>query len=264
MHPLSRQIFDWLNPQTSQTEPCLANFQEVVNRGLTGWVNGFKIQLGSSALATKPLPEEAMQDNAGKVFVFWQNSCRGYFRLESHYRDGFPQLLQDVKDNYEIAVVSGDNDAQRENLAEVLGKSVTLRFMQKPEDKLLYISALQQAGKHVLMLGDGLNDAGALKQANVGIALTEDTTQFSPACTAILHAPSFARLGKYLQYSKNLVNVVYWSFLLSLLYNFIGLACAVSGNLSPLVAAILMPVSSASVVAFAVFLSNLTYPRVNE
>lgn len=256
MHPLSRQIFDWLNPQTFQTELCLANFQEVVNRGLTGWVNGIKIQLGSSKLATKPLPEESAQDTAGKVFVFWQNSCRGYFRLESHYRDGFPQLLQDVKDNYEIAVVSGDNDAQRENLAQVLGKNVTLRFMQQPEDKLLYISALQQAGKHVLMLGDGLNDAGALKQANVGIALTEDTTQFSPACTAILHAPSFPRLGKYLQYSKKLVNVVYWSFLLSLLYNFIGLAWAVSGNLSPLFAAILMPISSASVVGFAVLMSE--------
>jgi Cu+-exporting ATPase len=265
MHPLSKQIFEWLNASSSESEStALSNFQEVPHRGLTGWINGIKVQVGSSKLAIKPLPEEALQDEAGKVFVFWQNKFRGYFRMNSHFRDGFPQLVQDVQKDYEIAVVSGDNEAQRENLENILGKNTDLRFMQQPEDKLTHIQGLQKVGKHVLMMGDGLNDAGALKQARVGIALTEDTTQFSPACAGILHANSFPRLGKYLAYSKNLVHVVYWSFLFSLFYNFIGLAWAVTGNLSPLFAAILMPISSASVVAFAVFLSNLTYPKVRK
>jgi len=267
MHPLSRQIFEWLAQNASletdkdEAAPVLQHFQEVPSRGLTGWVNGIKIQLGSAKLTTKPLPTEATQVQAGKVFVFWQNHYRGHFYTGSTYREGFEQLLGDVKNVYELAVVSGDNDTQRAMLQETLGEDTALHFLQQPEDKLQYVQALQQAGKCVLMLGDGLNDAGALKQADVGIALTEDTTQFSPACAGILHATHFERLGKYLQYSKCLIKIVQWSFLFSLLYNLIGLVGAVSGNLSPLFAAILMPISSISVVAFAVLLSNLAYPK---
>jgi Cu+-exporting ATPase len=123
-------------------------------------------------------------------------------------------------------------------------------FNQKPEDKLEFIKNLQESGKNVMMVGDGLNDSGALKQSNVGFAISENVNVFSPACDGILDASQFKRIVSYLHLSKSGVRIIKWSFILSLVYNVIGLSFAVSGNLMPVVAAILMPLSSISIVIF--------------
>ena len=107
------------------------------------------------------------------------------------------------------------------------------------------------------MIGDGLNDAGALRQINVGIAISEDIKVFSPACDAILDASKFEQLADFLMFSKTSLNIVKASFILSLVYNFIGIGWAVTGELSPVLAAIFMPLSSISVVLFAVGLTHL-------
>ena len=103
------------------------------------------------------------------------------------------------------------------------------------------------------MFGDGLNDAGALKQADVGIAVTEDVSAFTPASDAILYGANFHLIGKYLKFARTTRKVIIASFIISFIYNIIGLSFAVSANLSPLYAAILMPLSSITVVAFATF-----------
>ncbi|HBC04872.1 MAG TPA: heavy metal translocating P-type ATPase, partial [Aequorivita sp.] len=125
-----------------------------------------------------------------------------------------------------------------------------LYFNQKPDDKLNFIKTLQQKGKQVLMIGDGLNDAGALKQSNVGFVISENTNVFSPACDGILDASQFHRIGDFLNLSIKGVKIIKWAFLFSLFYNLIGLAFAVTGHLKPVVAAILMPLSSISIVVF--------------
>jgi Cu+-exporting ATPase len=132
----------------------------------------------------------------------------------------------------------------------MLPKETKLYFNQKPDDKLGFIKTLQEKGKRVLMIGDGLNDAGALKQSEVGIAISENTNVFSPACDGILHASRFGQLADYLQLSKKGISIIQWAFLFSLFYNLIGLSFAVTGHLRPVVAAILMPLSSISIVVF--------------
>jgi len=98
-----------------------------------------------------------------------------------------------------------------------------------------------------------LNDAGALKQADVGIAISENAHQFSPASDAILLGNQLAQLPKFLQFSMDSLTIVRWGFAFSILYNIIGLFFAVQGVLEPVIAAILMPVSSISVVGFGYF-----------
>ena len=153
-------------------------------------------------------------------------------------------------------MLSGDNDGERSNLEAILPKDTEFIFNQKPEEKLEFIKNLQQNGQNVMMVGDGLNDAGALAQSNVGISISENVNVFSPACDAILDASEFSRLNYFLKLSQKSIFIIKMSFVLSLLYNVVGLSFAVTGNLLPLVAAIIMPLSTITIVSFVTFMSN--------
>jgi len=129
-------------------------------------------------------------------------------------------------------------------------------FEQKPEDKLKYIHQLQNANHKIIMIGDGLNDAGALMQSDVGIAISDDTNNFSPACDAVLSGKNFTLLKELINYCKKEKIIIYASFVLSIIYNFAGLFFAVQGILQPVIAAILMPVSSISIVLLTTGMST--------
>ena len=129
-------------------------------------------------------------------------------------------------------------------------------FNQSPEQKLEFIEHHQNEGSRILMVGDGLNDAGALAQSSVGIAISENTNVFSPACDAILDASKFDTLENFIKLTQHSVKIVKWSFGLAFIYNIIGLYFAVTGQLSPVIAAILMPLSSISIVFFTTITTN--------
>lgn len=158
-------------------------------------------------------------------------------------------------------MISGDNDAEQENMEKLFGQKENLHFNQSPTDKKQYIVNLREQAKNVLMIGDGLNDAGALHESDTGISIADDVFSFSPACDAILESSKFGNLDRYLDFTRFSFRVIRRSFMLSFFYNVIGLSFAVTANLSPLVAAILMPISSISVVAFITF-SILASARV--
>jgi len=161
------------------------------------------------------------------------------------------ELIGALKGRCEIALLSGDNEKQRRKFREVFKDAGHLHFNQSPLDKLDYIRHLQQQGRTVMMVGDGLNDAGALKQSDVGVAVVENVSAFSPASDVILAADMVTRMAEVLRYARQSVRVVRAAFLISTLYNLIGVGIAASGKLSPVVCAILMPLSSVSVVGFA-------------
>ena len=249
-HPLSRKIYDFL-PNSDKLEVTF--FNEITGKGIEAKVDGSEILIGSSSFVNV---EDASESKQTKVHVKINDIYKGYYVFDNQYRDGLEELFQSLNSKYELKILSGDNEGEREALKEILPSNTELIFNQKPEQKLAYIEQLQLEGKNVMMIGDGLNDAGALAQSNVGISISENVNVFSPACDGIMDAGQFSKLGYYLNFSKNAMQTIYISFGLSLLYNLIGLSFAITGNLSPLVAAIIMPLSSITVVSFVTVMSN--------
>ena len=164
-------------------------------------------------------------------------------------------------EKYEIHLLSGDNDAEKETLLPLFEKENSLHFRQSPKDKLQYIEKLKQEGKKIMMVGDGLNDAGALRESHVGITIADNVYHFSPACDAILDSDKFSRLPGYLDFSHTAMRIVKAGFGISFIYNIIGISFAAAGLLTPLLSAILMPISSVTAVAFASFSTILLAKR---
>ena len=257
-HPLSRKIYSFLKGKEKFE---IEQFIEKTGEGIEGIIFGNKIKIGSinyvSGRKSDVSSFELKKSYGTRVYLSLNNLVLGYFNFSAEYRTGIKELLKELSDIYSISLLSGDNDSEKEKLAEYFGSGTSLLFQQSPQDKLEFIKNLQAEEKKILMVGDGLNDAGALAQSNVGIAVTEDTNNFSPACDAILEASNLRKLYDFIKFSKTSVKIILVSFLISFVYNLAGLSFAVMGLLSPIIAAILMPVSSISVVIFATLSTNL-------
>lgn len=257
-HPLSRKIYSFLN---GKEKFDVEQFKEKTGAGIEGIIFGNKIKIGSIDYVSSPRNDvsssEQKKSFGTRVYLSLNNQVIGYFNFSTEYRGGIKELLKNLSGNYSISLLSGDNDSEKEKLIEYFGEETRLFFQQSPQNKLDFIKNLQSGDKKILMVGDGLNDAGALAQSDVGVAVTEDTNNFSPACDAILEASDIQKLYKFIKFSKTSIKIILISFLISFIYNLVGLSFAVMGLLSPIVAAILMPVSSISVVVFATLSTNL-------
>jgi Cu+-exporting ATPase len=247
-HPLSRMLSASL--AVDETHPPDA-FREVAGAGIEGEVGGTVVRLGSPAFAgaTGEIDEPAAGES--RVVVAMNGRMRGYFSAQSRYRGGVADLMTRLWKRYRLHVLSGDTERERGALEGMVAAGTPLRFRQSPADKKEYVETLQRGGTAVLMVGDGLNDAGALRAADVGIALSDDIAAFSPACDAIIDGRMLSRLDAMLDLSRLSVLFVIGSFAVSLLYNVGVLTIAFRGGLSPIIAAILMPLSSITVVLLA-------------
>ena len=262
-HPASKLIHSELskdNPEEIAIDYDVTEFSETIGKGVEATIGNRKIKLGARSFMDV-LPTDSTIDGEG-VYVQINNEVKGYFVLEHFLRPQAVETLQYLQSLGEVYLLSGDNDREAELLAPIFKDRANLHFRQSPKDKLQFIQDLQNQGKKVLMLGDGLNDAGALRQADAGIAITEDTANFTPASDAILSAERFHRLPAYMEYARRSIHLVFGAYSLALLYNIVGLSFAVQGTLSPVVAAILMPLSSISIVIFGTISSNWLAAKV--
>ncbi|TDQ11322.1 heavy metal translocating P-type ATPase [Pedobacter metabolipauper] len=256
-HPLSRELVKWL--KMSPKYPT-DQYQEKIGRGLSGIVHGRHVKLGSASFVgiktlNKPL--------ATTVYIVIDDVHLGFFSSALQWRTGFKDLIFKLGKRADLHLLSGDQDGDKQSLTPFFPGTRQMHFGQSPQNKLDYIQVLQSQNRKVLMFGDGLNDAGALKQSNLGVAVTDNINNFSPDCDAILDGTSFHKFPLFIQQAKDAVRVIHMSFIISLTYNFIGLFFAVQGILSPLIAAILMPVSTITIILFTSISARL-YARKNN
>jgi Cu+-exporting ATPase len=255
IHPLSRRATTWLGGADPNAE--VLEFSEVPGKGLEARVQGLWLKAGSFTFVTgrKPTQAEAA-DGATRIWLMLEGEVLGSLRLQQAYRPGLKSVINSLGLNMQLAVLSGDGNQEAQTLRDYFTADQPLLFRQTPEDKLQYVQALQAQGKKVIMTGDGLNDAGALRQSDAGIAITEDSAGFTPSSDAILEGSSFHLLPQMMAFTRRAVRVIHLSFGISLLYNLTGIFFAVQGVLSPLFAAILMPLSSVTVVVFTTLMTT--------
>lgn len=255
-HPLSNIIYASL--ERHEKIP-LTHFEEIIGKGLKATANNQQITVGSAKLVGI---ENGHHQNT-EVYVKFGSDIKGKFELTPTYRKNLAEVIQQLAKRHQLHLISGDNNSEQEQLAVFFPKNSPFLFSQTPEQKLYYIKKLQQNNEKVAMIGDGLNDAGALKQSDVGISISEDVNTFSPACDAILEAEKFNQLPVFIHYVKTSIRIVIISFIISFLYNIVGLSFAVQGLLSPVLAAILMPLSSITVVIFVTIATNFSAKLMN-
>ncbi|MGA8854557.1 MAG: heavy metal translocating P-type ATPase metal-binding domain-containing protein [Christiangramia sp.] len=246
-HPLSRALYAILDKNDIRTPEV---FQEFSGKGITSTYEGKRLKIGSSDFVgnSNALADKTIERTS--VHISSNDQYKGSFTFRNSYREGVEELFLELSKDKKLFILSGDNEGERETLMSLLPPGTPMFFNQKPGDKLEFIKKLQQKGKKVMMVGDGLNDSGALAQSDVGIVVSEDVNVFSPACDGILDASVFTNLSEFSKLSIKGISIIRWSFFLSLCYNLVGLGFAVTGNLMPVVAAILMPLSSISIVLF--------------
>jgi Cu+-exporting ATPase len=256
-HPLSRELVKWL--KLSERYP-VNNYREMVGRGLSGLVQNHDIRIGNAAFTGI---NPGKQIAGSTVHVVIDEQYLGYFLFKQQWREGLKGLTLSLRKGSNLHLLSGDQDHDRMELLTIFPKGNQMHFKQSPQQKLDYIKSLQEKGQQVLMFGDGLNDAGALKQSDLGVAVTDNINNFTPGCEAILDGASFNKVPAFIQQAKDGVKVIHMSFAISLIYNIVGLSFAVQGLLSPLIAAILMPASTATIILFTSITTRL-YARKNN
>ena len=255
-HPLSRSLY---NTFTDVDTLTIVNYNEVIGKGIEANYQENSLKLGSASFVKN---DEEIFSLDTSVHISFNEVYKGKFTFKNSYRKGVNELFNSLKKEYDLSVVSGDNEGEKDFLIENLPRETKLLFNKKPEDKLDVVADYQKENKKVAMIGDGLNDAGALAKSDVGISLSENINVFSPACDAILDASQFNKIEAFLIASKKGISVIKQSFLLSLCYNVVGLYFAVKGDLMPVIAAILMPLSSISIVIFTTISTNLIGKKI--
>ena len=220
---------------------------DVVGQGICGSVSGTRVAIGTAAFveaqtgAAPDGPEDAIFAAAG--------DARGWVRVFTQARPGIERAAAALSHAHDLVLLSGDHQGERSRWTRVFGPR--MRFRQTPDDKLAFVRDARERGRRVLMVGDGLNDAGALAAADVGMAVSDDTACMAPACDAVIDGRRLASLPAFLAYARRARAVVILCFAVSIGYNAIGLALALSGALTPLAAALLMPASSLTIVGLS-------------
>lgn len=251
-HPLAKPVSAFLEIDTDEIHAPLT-FREATGEGVWATYNKDEYKIGKASFTGN----NEVADTTS-IYVLKNNTLLGYFALYQPLRENLTEVLQHIPADVKFSVLSGDNDAEKQRFNRVFNGRADLHFNCSPHQKLGLIKQFQDQGDYVLMLGDGLNDAGALQQAQVGISICEEKINYFPASDALLTAKSFGKLGTFLAWSHRNKKTIYQAFTLSLIYNVLGLSFALAGVLSPLVCAILMPVSSISVVIFTTLKNRMS------
>ncbi|MBO6517699.1 MAG: HAD-IC family P-type ATPase [Bacteroidia bacterium] len=247
-HPLSTALASHLSASITE----VSEYKELAGSGITARVSDYSIRLGSESFILG-----TSRRSKTSVFVEINGQHKASFEFSNQYKKGLRGLLSKLASGYKLSVLSGDNSSEKGALKNLFPGFTTLSFNNSPEDKKQFIQSSQNQLQTTLMIGDGLNDQIALNKSDIGIAVADSINGFYPSSDGILVADSFNKLPEFMELARYSKTVLKVSLAFSVFYNLIGITVAVIGSLTPIVAAILMPLSSITVVGLVTALVSL-------
>lgn len=264
-HPVARALLDAL--AGSKEDAHVGDVREYLGRGISGLVDGKRVALGAPSFVASQLDEPRTEsrpdargsdlDGASVVWGAVDGELVARFWIADKLRGDARQALEGLAAlGHRLVLSSGDQSAPVEAVRRELESNGGPRFSEvlaevTPEAKLAYVERLVREGKLVVMVGDGVNDAGALAVATMGIAVSGAAEASRLAAGVFLRQSGVGEVLELARGSRRTLRVIYRGIGLSLGYNVLGVSLAMSGLLNPLVAAVLMPLSSITVVAHA-------------
>ncbi|MEM6805553.1 MAG: heavy metal translocating P-type ATPase metal-binding domain-containing protein [Bacteroidota bacterium] len=250
-HPVSKAIAQEL---AGVAVAELESSKEYPGAGLIGYTQEHHIAIGKEFFLRSTLNSQLENGSTG---IAIDGRIIAEIDRQEAPRKGLIEVLKNLGQDFQLSLLTGDTKSRALNLREFFPEESHFYWEKLPDEKLAYIKEIQEKGEKVIMMGDGLNDAGALMRADLGIVLSEQLESFSPASDVILDSKSFSLLPQLISYARNSQKLLKAALIISLLYNIIGLSFAIQGLLSPLIAAILMPLSSISVIAWGMGSTHL-------
>ncbi|MEX1192115.1 MAG: heavy metal translocating P-type ATPase metal-binding domain-containing protein [Brumimicrobium sp.] len=241
-HPYSKSITQFLADDIAVLA-SISDFQEVTGKGVQA-INekGEHLKLGSASFVGL----KAERTVSGSYFAI-DGEIIGSFSFQSQLRNNILQTISDLQKDFKITLLSGDH-ASDAKLFDELEHPISMHFNQSPTDKRDKIQALSNKGNKTVYVGDGLNDSEALKSAHLGISVAEDEFRFTPSSDAIIKSDQIQNLAAFFKFGKYASTALRICLYFSLLYNTVGITFAFMGYVTPLFAAILMPLSSITIV----------------
>lgn len=245
-HPIAQAIASQLKVEKPAS---VQSWKEHVGQGLEAENQaGQCYKLGSGTWLGLPL---------GPTYFVRENEVLASFEPALSYRPGMEEIFEELT-AYGAThhLLSGD---QPKTLPDEWLPYLEQRisFNQRPEQKAEVVANYA----HTLFMGDGLNDVAAMEEASLGLAVVEGHLGYFPKSGGVLQAVGLRNLGSWMRYARRVKTWVKLAYFISLSYNIAGLAYALSGALSPVVAAILMPLSSITVVLFSVLGARFLEPK---
>jgi Cu+-exporting ATPase len=271
-HPLARAIVEGAEERDLQLVEA-DSFDSLTGKGVTGTVDGRKVALGNTKLLDEldvdpgTLRERAdtlRNDGQTVMFVVVDDKPAGVLGVADPIKDSTPSAIKQLhRENIDVVMVTGDNETTARAVAEQLDID-RVEADVLPDDKSSVVKKLQDQGRMVAMAGDGINDAPALAQAHVGIAMGSGTDVAMESAGITLVKGDLDGIVKALRLSRATMRNIRQNLFFAFFYNSIGIPIAAGILypffgllLSPMIAAAAMSFSSVSVVSNALRLRNL-------
>ena len=263
-HPLARALCDYAAEQGIETAPA-DNLQVLAGRGAQGLVDGQSAWLGSARLLEEqhldltPWQQQAAELQADGASLSWLargDQVLGLLSFADSLKDNARATIDRLQAQHiESLLISGDSQSAAEHIGRLLGLD-QVRGSVLPADKVSEVQRLQQQGKVVAMIGDGINDAPALSSADVGMAMSTgtDVAMHSAGITLMRGDPALVPMALALsrRTGDKIRQNLFWAFV----YNCLGIPLAAFGLLNPMIAGAMMAASSVCVVSNALLLKR--------
>jgi Cu+-exporting ATPase len=266
-HPLASAIVAGAEAQRVQSLAAVQNFQSVTGKGVLGEIEGRKVVLGRAALLAEhginlePLATEAERlQGEGQTVVFMAIEGRpaGMLGVADPVRPSAREAIRLLHaEKLRIIMVSGDNTTAARAVGRAVGIDEVIAEVL-PDQKRAVVKDLQDKGRFVAMAGDGINDAPALAQANVGIAMGTGTDVAMETASIVLVKGDLQGLVRARRLSRATMRTIYQNLFLAFIYNVLSIPLAALGILHPIAASAAMSLSSLSVVGNSLRLRRKT------